>query len=438
MALTTKDLWAQYVNGMQSAQGMPGADNLVITGSAMPANLNTEFKIPKGKKTKKAEAAFQVFSLADPLASNQGLYKPSDQNFFSDYATYIDNLNPKGAKDPTDEQKKKMASDKTALEDATKAYSSDLTSAVSDFEKQSKIFPDKWSSFSEWLVSSPSSSVLQNDQTKIAGASTTLTTLMNSIYGKDYVAIDANRKIVDQVRADLTAKSPQSAAEMEVMDGLKNKYVKPAYTIGDLGVYSKWVENALKRTKPVARYDFSETAGQYDFSKSTYFSRQEWSEDYFFYSRSGVSVTSRTEVKMDTSSSALSGYLQFMDITQVGGILPGPWYDSSLMYEWGEGATGVTGFSTPYQLTIAVKPEIHLQLSSANYASALSAFEKEGSFGVGAFWVYKDSSRYSETDVKMQAEWNSASNSITIKQDGDQPVIIAMGMKEVKKGGIGG
>lgn len=224
--LSNQDMWAMYVQGLIDATGLPNGNNLILLGTTVPANLAITSQAVLPAPTT-GQALAQIYSFGDQMVNPTGFYTLSGQSFFSDYATYIDNLQPQGAS-PTPSQQAAINVDKGNLAKAINQYDSDFKNAVNAYNQQSPLFPGKWPDFQAFLNGTPWGTTLNSDQNAINGANSQLDSLYTQIFGQDYVAIENAKTVVDQVRAGLTGSSPSSTAQMVITTDAGN-FVKPTY-----------------------------------------------------------------------------------------------------------------------------------------------------------------------------------------------------------------
>ncbi len=200
--LSTQDMWEMYVQGIIAATGLPGS-NLILTGTTVVADLaTTSVAVPPDPTVSQALA--QIHTFGDNLLLPQGFYTQAGQSFFSDYATYIDTLEPKNA-NPTPSEKAALLSAQANLTTANNQISKDFTSASTAYATEGDLLKGRWANFQDFLNTTSWGGVLNTDQNEVNGFNSQLSTLYTQIYGKDYVAINNAKTVVDKVRTDLTA-----------------------------------------------------------------------------------------------------------------------------------------------------------------------------------------------------------------------------------------
>lgn len=435
--LTNEQLWAIYAQGIAQAAGLPASpSNFILTGTSMIADLATASKaLPPGAVPTVQEALFQVYNLANTELALQGIYSPSQHLFFNDYATYVDNLIPAGSqKAPTPTQAAQIQLLQGQLTTAENQFTTDQTNAYAAYNAQGNMFPGKYPTFQSYLNQTSWGATLNNDSNAILGLNSQLTNLFITIYGQDYVAIQANKAVVDGVRSAMQGAVSTGPSDM-LVQATSGSLVVPTYNPSDLNTFSSWVDQTIGQHGNVGQnpitIDFTQAAAQYDFSKSQYFSQTNWNANFFFFSASGGSTQSGTQVNVDYNNSAFSLEFQFDSITQVG-LTRGPWYDSSLIlapYAY----PNPNNLSTPTNLIIGMYPQVKMTMDAASYASAYSAYNSASGFGFGSFWVSASHSQSSSTQ-SMSATWDSNSNSVTIQSSSINPIILGMEVALVPAG----
>lgn len=418
--LTSQDLWAMYVQGIISAQGVPPSigSNFILMGTTTVANLYTT-GVGLGTNPTTQQALEQIFDLGDALLNPTGVYTPTAHSMFSDYATYIDNLEPQGGQLSPSVQAA-LVQDQAAVTKATNQYHTDLKAAFADYGTQGQMFPGRWAKFQDFVNTASWGPTLGNDQSAVDGANAQLSTDMTNAYGQNYAAIANAKSLVDQVRRDLVASAPTTPAEMLTSTD-SGPYVRPSYVPSSLAAFSDWANsNAVgpaHKMPPSVNISLQQGAATYDFSQSSYFSNTSWNEDFFFFSVGGSSSDSRQALNIDTASSAFKVVITMQGITTVG-INRGPWYDSSLMYAFGNPKSLAVPFG-PNALVIGMMPTITVYFDANSFQLAQSKCQSSGSINVGPFTASSGSSSSS-----LNASWDSTNNSLTINQNQVQPIIL--------------
>ena len=429
--MTNEQMWAIYAQGIAQAAGLPtSTDGFILTGNTLVANLASTSKLLPSAPTTR-DALSQVYNLGNTELPLQGIYNPTSSQFFNDYATYIDNLIPVGSqKGPNPTQSAQLKGFQIDLTNAANQLNADYNTANAAWTAQGKMFPGKYPTFQSFLNQTPWGSTISTDNAALSGVNSQISTLMTTIYGKDYVAISLAKQTVDGVRRDMQGATSTGPSDMVVTGGSGSSMVVPTYNPSSLAVFSAWVDGVItNHGNPGSqgkKITFDSSAAQYDFQKSTYFSQTNWSTDYFFFSEGGSSSSSSTNVSVDTSNSAFSLTIGFDDVTTVQ-LIRGPWFDSSLMGSY----TNPNNLSTPTSLLIGMYPTITMTMDAASYSAAQAAYSSSSGFGFGAFWVSANGTSSSSSTLQLNAAWDSSSNSVTISSSSINPVILGMQVAEV-------
>lgn len=431
--MNNQTLWANYAAGIAKAAGLGAApDNLILTGTSEVANLAEKSTMLPSVPTVD-QALFQIYSLGDTLVHDKFVYDSAESSFFNNYATYIDNLTPKGAQPPSPTDTAIIKGIKVKLEAANTTWTNDFTKAAAAWKTQSALLPDRYPTFQEFLNDTPWGQTINTDQNAVTAQNSALSTIMTKVYGQDYVAIQNAKTVVEAVRAAKTGSTVSSTAEM-LVQATSGKLVVPTYNPSDLDQFSTWVDGIITAHTPTApsqqaiSFNAATGAGSSAWSNSSYYSHTQFNGGWWFF-RSGSSVTHRgSSSTVNTSSSEFSVTFGFDGIQTID-VARGPWFDSSLMYDYpGQ------ELSSPTQLIVGMYPQIELKMDTESYASAKSAYNSSAGFGVGCWWV-SSSTQKSSSSANFSAKWDSSSNSLTISPIGVQPVILGMIVNENRASG---
>lgn len=418
--LTDQNMYAIYAAGMAQALGLPpNAPNLILTGNSIPTSLATS-SIALTPTPSTGQALAQIYQLGNTEALPQGIYDPSANSFFNNYATYIDNLIPQGAQTaPTPTQQAQINLIKAQLPTAHTTFNTDQASALAAYQSTNTMFPGQYSSFQSYLNQTSWGATLNTDSDNLDGLNSQLSSLYSTIYGQDYVAILANKTMVDNVRKWMIGTSISSPAVMSIASATVPLIV-PAYIPSNLQTFSTWVDQTIGQhgntgQSPIT-ISFTSSSAEYDFSQSAYFSQTNF-RNWFW---SGSTTTSSSQVNINTSAQAFSLEMGFDALTQVT-IQPGLWYDSSLMYAF----PNTAGLIIPTSLIVGMYPTITLTMDQASYAQAKAAYSSSSGFGVGGFWCSAGTQSQSSGSA-VTATWNASSNSVVMKSQSTTPVIVGM------------
>lgn len=425
MALDNQDMFAIYAAGIARAAGLPAnPTNFILTGTALPANLAYGSRALPNPPSM-PDALGDIYELADTLLYPQGIYDQSADSFFSNYATYIDNLVPQGSqKAPTPTQQGQVNLIKQSLQAANTQYTTDLNAASTAYTQASTLFPGQYPTFQSYLSQTAWGGTLNTDMSAVSGLNSSLSTLYSQIYGQDYVAIQMAKTTVDNVRMAMLGSSSSLPTVMSIANGIGTAQVVPDYDASSLMQFSTWVDSTIQQhgntgEQPVT-IGFSSSSATYDFSKSAYFSKTDWNASYWFWSAGGSSSQSQNQVNVDSNSSKFNIRMAFDAITTVQ-VKPGAWYDSSLMYAY----PNASGLIRPTALLVAMYPTITLTMDATSFAQAQSAYNSSSGFGIGSFWASASTQKTVST-AAMTAQFDSSSNTVTMASQSIQPVVVGM------------
>jgi hypothetical protein len=428
MALSNEQLWEVYAQGIAQAMGLPNTgNNFILTGNSLIANLAAFSQaLPPAAKPTVPQALAQVYSLANTEIASQGIYSPSMSRFFNDYATYVDGLIPPG-QGPNPTQKAQIQLLQRDIAAANDVYNADLEKALKAWDTQGKAFPGKYPTFQSFVNQSSWGQTLNTDNSNISGLNSQLNSLLTEIYGERYLAISTNKQVVDNIRTAQQGTTVTGPSLMEINTDAGNQIV-PKYDPSSLSTFSAWVDSTIEqhgKAKPI-KIDFTESAKRYDFKESSYFSQTNWQASFFFFSASGGNTQSGSQVNINTASSEFKCTMLFDAITNVQ-LAAGPWYDSSLMFEY----KNPKNLSVPNSLIVGMYPSIELTMDSESFNAAYSAYNSGSGFGIGTWWASASHSQGS-SDLNMSTEWNKATNSVMITGSSILPVIVGMQVTRIE------
>jgi hypothetical protein len=431
-SLSNEQLWAVYAAGIAQAAGFATVPaGFVLCGTSLIANLAVASKaLPVGAVPNMQEALFQVYNLADTALPLQGIYAPTQHSFFSDYAAYIDNLVPAGSqKAPTETQAGQLRLFQSALTDANNKYNTDLNAASAAWNQTGNAGQGQYPTFESFLNGTNWGAMLNADNTNAVKISTQIQALLITIYGVDYLAIQTDKTVVDNVRSAMQG-SVGTAPYNMLVQATSGNLVVPAYSPSDLTVFSAWVDaiimqhnNIVKTGTPPVKISFDQATAKNSNLNSPYLKQTNWAINNFFFTAANGNAALSSQVNINTGDPGFSLQFQFDDVTQVS-LTRGPWYNDVLTttpYAY----PNPGNLSVPISLIIGMYPQIKMTLDVVSYASAFSAYNTAGGFGFGSFWV---SASHTQGAAKqpMTAIWNNTANAVTIQSLSVNPIILAM------------
>jgi hypothetical protein len=430
--ISNEQLWAVYAAGIAQAAGFATVpDGFILCGTSLIANLAVASKaLPALAVPNMQEALFQVYNLADTALALQGIYAPTQHSFFSDYAAYIDNLVPAGSqKAPTETQAGQLRIFQSELTDANNQYNTDLNAASAAWNQTGNAGQGQYQSFESFLNGTNWGAMLNTDNTNAAKISTQIQTLLTTIYGLDYLAIQTDKTVVDTVRSAMQG-SVGTAPYNMLVQATSGNLVVPAYSPSDLTIFSAWVDNIIiqhnnmNRTgTPPLKINFNQATAKNSNLNSPYLKQTNWDINNFFFTAQNGNAVLSSQVNINTAAPGFFLEFQFDDVTQVS-VTRGPWYNAALTalpYTY----PNAGNLSTPVSLIIGMYPQIKMTLDVASYASAFSAYNTAGGFGFGSFWVSASHKQGAATQ-SMTAIWDNTANAVTIQSQSVNPIILAM------------
>lgn len=431
-SISAEQMWGIYATGIAQAAGFATVPaGFILCGTSLIANLAVSSRsLPPAAVPNMQEALFQVYNLADTALGLQGIYSPTQHSFFNDYAGYIDNLVPAGSqKAPTPTQAGQLRMLQAGLTDANTQYNTDLNSANTAWGQVSAANPGQYDSFQSFLNGTTWGGIIDADNKKIAAINSNIQTLLNKIYGADYLTIQANKAIVDNVRSAMQGSMGTGPYDM-LVQATSGSLVVPAYSPSDLDKFSLWVdaivfqhEGKVVTGVPPAVINFNQGIAKNVSVNTPYFKQTNWASNNFFFTSPGGNESAATQLDINTGDPGFSLQVQFDDITQVS-LSRGPWFVPELTaspYSY----PNPNNLSAPASLLIGMYPQIRMSLDPVSYASAYSAYNTAGGFGFASFWVSASHTQNASTQ-SMTATWDNTGNAVTIESSSVSPIILAM------------
>lgn len=424
--ISNEQLWAMYAAGIAGAAGFAAVpQGFILCGTSLIADLAVASKaLPAASVPNMQEALFQVYNLANTAVALQGIYSPTQHYFFSDYASYIDNLVPAGSqKAPTETQAGQLRLFQSQLTDANNQYNTDQNAAYVAWSQTGSPYP----TFQSFLNATNWGAMLNADNAKSTKISSQIQNLLTTIYGVDYLAIQTDKSVVDNVRNAMQGSVGTGPYDM-LVQATSGNLVVPSYSPSDLNIFSAWVDLIIERHNnqtgvPPVKINFSPNTAKGSLITSAYFTQTNWDVNNFFFSALNGDPASGSQINIDTGAPGFTLQFQFDDITQVS-VTRGPWFNAALTsspYVY----PNPDNLATPVNLIIGMYPQVKMTLDAASYAAAYSAYNSAGGFGFGNFWV-SASHKQDAAIQPMTASWNNTANAVSIESSSINPVILAM------------
>lgn len=290
-SLSNEQLWVMYATGIAQAAGFATIPSgFVLCGTSLIANLAVASKaLHAAAVPNLQEALYQVYNLANTALPLQGIYAPTQHYFFSDYAAYIDNLAPAGSqKAPTETQAGQLRIFQSELTDANTQYNTDLNAASADWNQTGNANHGQYTSFESFLNGTNWGAMLNADNANATKISGQIQTLLTTIYGVDYLAIQTDKTVVDNVRNAMQG-SVGTAPYNMLVQATSGNLVVPVYSPSDLTVFSAWVDaiimqhnNINKTGTPPLKINFNQTTAKNTNINSPYLQQTNWAINNFF------------------------------------------------------------------------------------------------------------------------------------------------------------
>lgn len=250
MALDDQDMYAIYTAGIAKAFAQPpNVPNLILAGNVTPANLAyTSVGLPAPPTQQ--EAMCQIYTLGNNELAAQGFYTPTGNQFFSQYATFIDNLVPSGSqKSPTPTQAAQIKMIKNSLAAATAQYATDQGLAYAAWKLINTMMPGQYSDFASYLRQTAWGSTVNTDANLMNGLNSQLAMMYSTVYGQDYVPINLAKTTVDNVRTAMLGSAANGPTVMLIStdDSPSVPLVVPSYISDSLAQFSSWVDQTISQ-----------------------------------------------------------------------------------------------------------------------------------------------------------------------------------------------
>ena len=419
-----------YAAGIATAAGFAAVPpGFVLCGTSLIADLAVASKaLPAAAIPNMQEALFQVYNLANTAVTLQGIYSPTQHYFFSDYASYIDNLVPSGSqKAPTETQAGQLRILQSQLTDANDQYNTDLNAAYAAWNQTGSPGQGEFSTFESFLNGTNWGTMLDADNSRSAKISSQIQPLLTTIYGMDYLAIQTDKSVVDNVRSAMQGGVSTGPYDM-LVQATSGNLIVPAYSSSDLNIFSAWVDSIIQQHNnqtgiPPVKINFNPNSAKGSLITSPNFTQTNWDVNNFFFTALNGNAASGSQVNINTDDPGFSLQFRFDDITQVS-LTRGPWYNAALTsspYVY----PNPNNLSTPINLIIGMYPQVKMSLDAASYATAYSAYNSASGFGFGSFWVSASHTQNSSTQA-MTASWDNVGNTVSVESSSINPIILAM------------
>ncbi len=445
--LTVSDMWAMYIQGLIQGSGLADARQLMLAGTSMPAQLNTETL--SSPPVTREQALWQIYSLANVMpqwgtASVDGktetvglFYGRSESTYFSQYSSFIRSIKLRGNADPA-----YAAAVRIAQAEYDKA-GTDWQKTYDDAFKAYQTAPaGMYATWPEFLKRTPWGRKLQQADATMDAAQIKLDQAMRAAYGPQYDQLALALGLTRDVQSQLAAGSGQLVMQVENDSG---KFPVAQFSPSLLGQgggagYSAWLDQAISAVAaglpPEVRVTIDQSAGRYNYSEMSFAANGRVSYfPFVWFEASGK----YTEVKVDTASSEFGIEITMQSVTQVT-ITPGQWYMGDFVRNYTQPDDFLVGspfnskaiwgpnglFNTQLNgLVIAFRPTVTARFSAESYQRLKQDWEASSSLriGVGPFYLGVGGGA---SGSKEDIVWNDQKNSFSFADRTLVPKIIGL------------
>jgi hypothetical protein len=406
--LSIADMWAMYLDGLNRGSGLPSPQGLMLAGTSLPAQLNTEtVSVPP---ISPEQALFQIFSLGDNLpewksetSGNTGLfYTRSVVDLFNQYAAFLNSIKLQGDPDPAVQAL--VRARRAELDAALTRYTETFTKAFDAFQKTP---PGMYKDWEDFLKRTPYGGILAQENAAVQNAQTALDQALRQAFGAQAEQLALAMNQVRAVQSQMA--TGQGSLIMQVKNDVNKAFPVPSFLPSLLGQgggagYSAWLDQAIlaaaQKQPPEVQIAIRQGSSQFDMSQMTFaFGGKVSYFPFVWFEASG----SYTEVKVDTASSEFSIEITMQSVTQVT-LQPGQWYMGSMVANftqpgdfladspfaqkpiWGPGGlfnTQLTG------IVVAFRPGVRASFDRDSYQRLRQDWTASGSLrvGVGPFFL---------------------------------------------------
>ncbi len=445
--LTVSDMWAMYIQGLLQGSGLADARQLMLTGTSMPAQLNTETL--SSPPVTREQALWQIYSLANVMpewgtktsggaSETVGLfYGRSEATYFSQYSSFIRSIKLRGNADPAFAAAVRIA--QAEYDKAADAWQITYNDAFMAFQAAP---PGMYATWDDFLKRTPYGRRLQQADATMDAAQIKLDQAMRAAYGPQYDQLALALGLTRDVQSQLAIGSGQLVMQVENDSG---KFPVAQFSPSLLGQgggtgYSAWLDQAISAVAaglpPEVRVTIDQSAGKYSYSEMTFAAngRVTYLPFVWFQGSGGY-----TEVNVDTASSEFGIEISMQSVTQVS-ITPGQWYMGDFVRNYSQPDDFLVGspfnskaiwgpnglFNTqPNGLVIAFRPQVTARFNAESYRRLKRDWEAEASLrvGVGPFFLGIGGGA---SGSKEDIQWNDQANSFSFTDQTLVPKIIGL------------
>lgn len=436
-------MWAQLMKSMQ-AKLFPngiGSDTFSAASVARSINLNA---------TDPGVTNYGIYSLGDIIPANSPSYSPAPSGLAATYMQFLNWIDLGGDNNPNLQSQLNIALNGdgganpglNAIQAGYNAAYSAAAKAYMDQTTTANMVGDTLPPFKSWVLTNYPS--LAEAQSQLAGAQSKVDQLSAQLYGPGYQQVQLARQITG-INGGAQDPMQQDNYNMKVTTAT---YVPPGSTAAVIGqvaaapvgpssvssyvplyqldtawaaTYSEWQAASVAGTVGET-FHFDSSSQDYNYQESGWNASAKASWGNFFWSASGSTSASATQMSVDANSTDFSVDVSFVGVKAFG-INPGPWWQNgSLVGTYGQKLrAGAPAFFADdgamarraSQVVLGFEPTVKIKLSAADYSRVKSSWQTQSTVTVGV-GPFSFGGSGGANAAKDQIHYDDASSSITI------------------------
>ncbi len=437
-------MWSRLMQAMQSQLFPTGVGaGTTFSAASVARSINLNASDP-------GVTNYGIYSLGDVIPANSPNYAPAPSGLAASYMQFLSWIDLGGDTNPNLRSQLNIALNgdggaKPGLIAIQAGYNktySDAATAYLAAKATATSVGDTIAPFKTWVLTN--FPTLATAQSQLTGAQATVDQLSNQLYGPGYQQVQLARQMVgtnggaqdimqqDNYNMLITSSTlipPGSSAVViggaaPTPAGPSNvsSYV-PLYQLDSAyaATYAEWQTASAAGTVGTT-FHFDSHSSDYDYKSSGWNASAKASWSSFFWSASGSSTTTATELSVDASSSDFSVDVSFVGVKAFG-ITPGPWWQNGSLVSTYRNKLkpGAPDFFSDAgamarrasQVVLGFEPTVKISMSAADYSRVKSAWQTQASLtvGVGPFSFGGSGGANSSKD---QIHYDDANSSITI------------------------
>ena len=201
---------AIYANDFANAAKLKANWNNQVQNGLSPAANSAKGPTSLPSAPTEGDVLYQLSTIGVAMTSDKFAQGTANESVFSNYATYVDNWFPKSAATMPPMHTARIKSIQVKLATAQNTHETNLKKAVAGWKSANETFLGKFLNFSEFLSGTSWGDKINADNNAVSDQTTALNSLMTTVYGPEYIAIQNAKAIVDGVRSSLNGSSTSS------------------------------------------------------------------------------------------------------------------------------------------------------------------------------------------------------------------------------------